>query len=143
VEKGLDVQILLIGDNVQSSELFDHRRDGLFFVTNVIFGEFVDVLAVDIAGDGFNGNCINDSLECEFLPLRLLSFLKLEKLMVSGGVHDGGVDECWRGEAGAVKGRIARYKARCGFGEDEGQVAVPPHLEEEKWLTKPASFSMS
>ena len=145
VEKGLHVELLLVVNYIPSSELLDHRRDGMVLVPNIFFGYFFNVLIVNSTDDGFNANCIDDGLKCELLPLQFLFLLKLEEVTVAGSVGDAGIDACRRCDAGTVEVSVTCYEAHFGVVEDEQELAVmpPPHLEEKKWLAKPASWSIS
>ena len=38
VEEGLHIELLIVGNDVPSPELLDHRRDGLILVPDIVFG---------------------------------------------------------------------------------------------------------
>ena len=72
VEERLCVKLLFVREDEPHLEVRDHRRDGLVFLADVVFQEFLDILVVNRGNDGFDADRVQNGLESVLLPDHLL-----------------------------------------------------------------------
>ena len=118
----LDVLIFLCGDDKPCHELSDHGGDGLVLVVDVVFGELVNILCVDLTDDGLNADLVDDLLKCVVLPFQLLVVLELQELPASGCIRDGRIDAGREEQARAVEVGVVGDELHLVGGEDKREV---------------------
>ena len=75
VEERLSIELLFVRDDEPRLEVRDHSRDGLVFLADVVFQEFLDILVVNRGDDGFDANRVQNGLESVLLPDHLVLLL--------------------------------------------------------------------